>query len=220
MKRALWMGVAAVALLAGINSAPAQVGGDQQQPRMQNQPSGNRGEEKINPGMHQKEPGATVQKDQSGAIVQKDQKDKGKTSESQNQPQNQPKNIQSQQGQTEHQGQMDQRGNQGKMSRDQDRDKDKMGQNEHTTTKSVQLSAQQREKIHTTILGQKAGHTTDVKFEVSVGARVPRTVRFYPLPLEIVEIVPEYRGYDYVLVGDEIVIIDPNTLEIVAVLPA
>jgi Protein of unknown function (DUF1236) len=40
------------------------------------------------------------------------------------------------------------------------------------------------------------------------------------LPEEIVRIVPEYRGYEYFLVGDEIVIIDPSTLEIVAIIPA
>jgi hypothetical protein len=33
-------------------------------------------------------------------------------------------------------------------------------------------------------------------------------------------IVPQYRGFDYCLVDDEIVIVDPRTLEIVAVIPA
>ena len=57
-------------------------------------------------------------------------------------------------------------------------------------------------------------------FSLEVGAAVPRSVRVYTLPPEIVEIVPEYRGHDYVLVGDDIVIIDPGSLEIVAVIPA
>jgi hypothetical protein len=35
-----------------------------------------------------------------------------------------------------------------------------------------------------------------------------------------VSIVPEYRGFDYILVGDSILIVDPVTLEIVAVIPA
>jgi hypothetical protein len=35
-----------------------------------------------------------------------------------------------------------------------------------------------------------------------------------------VEIEPEWRGFEYFLVGDEIVVVDPATLEIVAVLPA
>ena len=57
-------------------------------------------------------------------------------------------------------------------------------------------------------------------FSVSVGARVPRDVHVSVLPPEVVTIVPEYRGFEYVLVGDQLLIIDPDTLEIVAILPA
>jgi hypothetical protein len=35
-----------------------------------------------------------------------------------------------------------------------------------------------------------------------------------------VSIVPEYRGFDYILVGASILIVDPVTLEIVGVIPA
>jgi Protein of unknown function (DUF1236) len=45
-------------------------------------------------------------------------------------------------------------------------------------------------------------------------------VHFVVLPEEIVRIVPQYRGFDYFLVEDEIVIVDPRTLEIVAIIPA
>jgi hypothetical protein len=38
--------------------------------------------------------------------------------------------------------------------------------------------------------------------------------------VDIVTIVPEYRGFDYIVVGDSILIVDPVTLEIVAVIPA
>jgi hypothetical protein len=88
------------------------------------------------------------------------------------------------------------------------------------SAKSVQLSQEQRSKIHATISNKKVERVTNVNFSVAVGVRVPRTVPYYPLPLEVVEIVPEYRGYDYILFGDEIVIIDPVTFEIVAVLLA
>jgi hypothetical protein len=49
---------------------------------------------------------------------------------------------------------------------------------------------------------------------------VPRSVRIEVLPADIVEVVPQYEGFDYVVVGDEILIIDPNTTEIVAIIPA
>ncbi len=59
-----------------------------------------------------------------------------------------------------------------------------------------------------------------MNFSISVGERIPRKVHYYPLPASVFVIVPEYEGYDYILVGDEILIIDPRTLEIVAILPA
>jgi hypothetical protein len=43
-------------------------------------------------------------------------------------------------------------------------------------------------------------------------------VRFAPLPSYLVEIQPSWRGYEYFLVGDEIVVVNPRTLEIVAIL--
>ena len=44
------------------------------------------------------------------------------------------------------------------------------------------------------------------------------TCRSIALPAEIVTIYPEWRGYEYILVNDQIVVVDPRTFEIVAVL--
>jgi hypothetical protein len=58
-----------------------------------------------------------------------------------------------------------------------------------------------------------------VNFSVSVGAVVPRDVRLQTLPSDVVEVVPQYRGYDFFVVRDEIVIVEPSTYKIVTVLP-
>ena len=86
---------------------------------------------------------------------------------------------------------------------------------------SGQLSEDQRSQMKT-IIGREHGPRlgSNVNFDVTVGTRIPRNVHVVVLPEEIVRIVPEYRGYEYFLVGDEIVIVDPRTLEIVAILPA
>src|SRR5215470_10380717 len=87
---------------------------------------------------------------------------------------------------------------------------------------SVQLSENQRSQIKT-VIGRGSGprlSRSDVSFSLSIGTRVPRSVHFVTLPSEIVRIVPQYRGFEYFLVDDEIVIVDPRTLEIVAVIPA
>jgi hypothetical protein len=86
---------------------------------------------------------------------------------------------------------------------------------------SVQLSQDQRSKIQGD-LGRNgsARVTTSVNFDIAVGASVPSNVHVEVLPENIVEVVPQYEGFDYVIVGDNILIIDPNTMEIVSIIPA
>ena len=84
---------------------------------------------------------------------------------------------------------------------------------------AAKLSTEQRSKITTVIRQQKVQPVT-LNVSISVGTRVPSSVRYYPLPVEVVTIYPEWRGYDYILVGDQIVIIDPRSHEIVAIIEA
>jgi hypothetical protein len=82
----------------------------------------------------------------------------------------------------------------------------------------AKMSSEQRTKISSVIRGQHVAPVTHVNFSISVGTRVPRDVSFHALPVEIVSIYPEWRGYEYILVNDQIVVVDPRTFEIVAVL--
>ena len=84
---------------------------------------------------------------------------------------------------------------------------------------SVVLSSEQHVKIREMLRGENNERLTNVSFSISVGQAIPQTVHLYTLPVRIVEYVPQYQGYDYFLVGDEILIVDPATLRIVAVIP-
>jgi len=84
----------------------------------------------------------------------------------------------------------------------------------------AKLSSEQRTKITTVIRDQHVQPMTNVNFSISVGTRVPRDVSFHPLPAEIVTIYPDWRGYEFILVKDQIVVVDPQTFEIVAVIDA
>ena len=84
----------------------------------------------------------------------------------------------------------------------------------------AKLSTEQRTKITTVIRSQHIAPVEHVNFSISVGTRVPREVSFHPLPEDIVTIYPDWRGYEFFLVGDRIVVVDPRTFEIVAVLEA
>ena len=86
------------------------------------------------------------------------------------------------------------------------------------TSKNVSLTTEQKTTIRKTVLTSSAPRVTNVNFDIKVGVVIPRTVRVAPIPVTIVEIEPEWRGYMYFVSGDEIIIVEPNTLRIVAVL--
>jgi hypothetical protein len=86
--------------------------------------------------------------------------------------------------------------------------------------KSVQLNDNQRTQIKSIVVKDtNVARVDNVNFNINIGVAVPRTVHVVVLPADIVEIVPEYRGFDYVIVGNQLLIIDPNTMLIVEVLP-
>ncbi len=84
----------------------------------------------------------------------------------------------------------------------------------------AKLSTEQRTKITTVIRDQHVAPVNNVNFSISIGGRVPRDVSFHPLPAEVVTVYPEWRGYEFFLVRNQIIVVDPGTLEIVAVLEA
>ena len=97
------------------------------------------------------------------------------------------------------------------------------GQSTTTTGQAgagAKLSTEQRTQITTVIRNQRVEPLTNVNFSISVGTRVPREVRFHPLPREVVTVYPEWRGYEFVLVRNQIIVVDPRTFEIVAILDA
>ncbi len=97
-------------------------------------------------------------------------------------------------------------------------------QNASKTTGSrgapVQLSQTQRTKIQAIIGHSSAARVTNVNFNVEVGVAIPRTVHVEVVPEDIVAVVPQFEGFDYTIVGDKILIIDPDTLEIVDIIAA
>lgn len=84
---------------------------------------------------------------------------------------------------------------------------------------AVNMTTEQKTQVRTVIREKvKAQPVTNVNFSISVGTRVPRDVRYYPVPAEVVSIYPQWSGYHFILVNDQIVIIDPASFEIVYVI--
>jgi hypothetical protein len=86
------------------------------------------------------------------------------------------------------------------------------------TSATVAPPAEKRTQISAAIKQEKVTEVTNVNFSLSIGTRVPASVHFYPVPARVIEIYPEWRGYDFILVRGEYIILRPGTHEIVYIL--
>jgi Protein of unknown function (DUF1236) len=86
---------------------------------------------------------------------------------------------------------------------------------------SVNITPEKRTQIHQVFTRERSAPRVDpVDFDPAVGTAVPRSVRFVSVPSTIIAIEPSWRGYDYSMVGEQIVIVDPRSMEIVAIIDA
>ena len=88
------------------------------------------------------------------------------------------------------------------------------------TAAPLQLTAQQRQQIRKIVGAERTGRTDNVDFALSIGAAVPRNVQLRPLPPQISGVLGGFQGDQYVLVRDQLVIVDPNARRVVAIAPA
>lgn len=80
------------------------------------------------------------------------------------------------------------------------------------------LSIEQKTTLRETVL-RSGPKVTNVSFRIGVGAVVPRSVRVVAVPQPILAIYPEWAGDLYFVYGDEIVVVAPDSMAIVGVLP-
>lgn len=104
---------------------------------------------------------------------------------------------------------------------DKGSERDQANRGDVSKGKNVQLSSDKRDRVQSSFRSDlKLKRETKVDVDIRVGAHASRGWAFEPVPTAVIEIVPEYRGYVVAYVQDDYVICDPNTYEIVAVLPA
>jgi hypothetical protein len=89
---------------------------------------------------------------------------------------------------------------------------------------SISLSANQQQRMTARLSAQidrlDVQPISRTRISASIGSVIPRSIRLYALPPDVVSIYPRFRGYSFVLVEDEYVIIEPRTRQIVTVIPA
>ena len=83
----------------------------------------------------------------------------------------------------------------------------------------ITLNEQQNTRVAQAVRQANVRPLANVSFSIAVGTTIPADIQLNVLPLELVEVVPQYRGYSFVVVEQEALIIDPGTRAIVAVVP-
>lgn len=85
------------------------------------------------------------------------------------------------------------------------------------TTASIDISAEQETELRAVLTEGAA--PVEGTFEINIGAMAPDTIEVRPLPRRFVEVVPQYEGHRYFVLADgRIVIVEPETTEIVYIM--
>jgi hypothetical protein len=84
-------------------------------------------------------------------------------------------------------------------------------------TDTVILSAAQRSAVWND-LSKQATNQNAASFDATIGAFAPNTVKIEPIPSKTAADVPSLRPYDFAMVGNKLVIVDPSNKVIADVL--
>ena len=84
----------------------------------------------------------------------------------------------------------------------------------------VGLNAEQRARLREIVSARRDIPRVSNLADVRVNAVIPRSVRLAAIPEEVVRIYPRFRRHQAFIYRNEIVVVDPLTSRIVAVLPA
>lgn len=108
-----------------------------------------------------------------------------------------------------------------------DKDRGSTGASEGTEGRSeggrhgsvANVSVEQKTRIRSIFTEHRVEPARDLHVSVNVGTRIPRSIHLYPVPEQVISIVPEYRDYEYILLDDNrVAIIDPDTFEVVDII--
>lgn len=87
-----------------------------------------------------------------------------------------------------------------------------------TTTRTIELSPANRTTIYQTVTRQRPAVVVEPGIEMRVGTRIPQTVQVYDMPDTIVTEVPTVKRYRYMYVNNQVVLVDPDTSEVVEII--
>jgi hypothetical protein len=87
------------------------------------------------------------------------------------------------------------------------------------TAEPLKLTDQQRQQIREFFANQKGDRSKEVNFTLAIGAAVPQNVKLQKLPAEVSSALGGYQADQYIIVGNQLVIVEPNARRVVAIVP-
>jgi len=82
----------------------------------------------------------------------------------------------------------------------------------------LRLSAEQRAAIVKAIDQEKAKLGPQPNFHAAIGAEAPASIALYMLPDDAVAAIPAEQKYEYTMVQDQVVLVDPTTMRVVDII--
>ena len=93
------------------------------------------------------------------------------------------------------------------------------GLNQSTSpNQMVQLSATQKTAIYNAVSKDKSKNTSPANFQASIGAKVPPSIELHALPPEAVANAQAASSYRYAMVNNQVVLVDPLTMQVVDII--
>ena len=87
-----------------------------------------------------------------------------------------------------------------------------------SATKAEAISLEQKTKI-SQLISPRLGPLGSAKFSIAVDAVVPADIQVQSLPAEAEQITPQVRGLGYVVIEEQIALIDQRTRKVEIVFP-
>jgi hypothetical protein len=83
---------------------------------------------------------------------------------------------------------------------------------------ALKLTPEQKQTIYASISSQKQKETAPADFRAAVGAVVPQSVELQALPKTILELVPDLKNYEYAMVANQVLLVDPKNKQVVEII--
>lgn len=82
----------------------------------------------------------------------------------------------------------------------------------------LKLTLEQRQTIYSSVSSRKQKETAPPTFQAAIGALVPPSIETQALPKTIVDLMPALKDYEFAMVANQVLLVDPKTKQVVEII--